>query len=179
MQNYRIKLSKLLKCQKNIARNPIRGSRKVCQIFDFAKSFWWKVVECNFSLSRIHQTHCLLIYFWTGCEHGLLNEEPTVVSDEARPANNCIPLSFLGNVPIQLCRVPTPKNTFASIKKLEEFGKITFHNQKIRERFLTNSLWQQWVGQMQNLAKSKIRPNIRASCFCSKALSCCDTQSKF
>jgi hypothetical protein len=38
---------------------------------------------------------------------GVLNT--TVWLHGARPANTCIPPSFLGNVPMQLCSIPTPK----------------------------------------------------------------------
>ncbi len=49
---------------------------------------------------------------------GALNKNLTVWLDEARLANTCIPPSFTGNAPAQLRRVPIPKITFASIKKL-------------------------------------------------------------
>jgi hypothetical protein len=32
----------------------------------------------------------------------ILNKDPTVWPDGARPANTCIPLSYPGNVPVQL-----------------------------------------------------------------------------
>ena len=47
---------------------------------------------------------------------GVLNQDPTVWLDGARPANTFIPPSVLGNMPTQLSSVPTPKSTFASIK---------------------------------------------------------------
>jgi len=46
---------------------------------------------------------------------GALNEDYSVGLDGARPANTCIPPSF---PPLQSCGVPTPKNTFANIKKI-------------------------------------------------------------
>jgi hypothetical protein len=67
------------------------------------------------------EKYILLIYdlatFLAGlASKGVLNKDPTVWLDGARPANTCITPSFLGNAPAQLCSVPTPKNTFASIK---------------------------------------------------------------
>jgi len=57
----------------------------------------------------------------------VLNKDLTVVwLDGVRPANTCIPPSFLGNVSAQLHGAPFPKNTFASIKNLAKFGEITF-----------------------------------------------------
>jgi hypothetical protein len=56
----------------------------------------------------------------------VLNKDLTVWLDGARPANTCIPPSFLGNVSAQPHGAPYPKNTFASIKKLAKFGEITF-----------------------------------------------------
>jgi len=65
--------------------------------------------------------------------HGVLNKDPTVGLDGARPANKCIPPSFLGNLPMQMHCMPTPKSTLSSIKKLANFGKITFLHLKIGE----------------------------------------------
>ncbi len=48
------------------------------------------------------------------------NEDPTVWLDGARPANTSIPPSILWNTHTQLHDIPTPKNTFANIKKLAE-----------------------------------------------------------
>jgi hypothetical protein len=46
------------------------------------------------------------------CQPGVLNKDQTIWLDGAKPANTCIPPSFLGNAPA----LPTPKNTFTSIK---------------------------------------------------------------
>jgi hypothetical protein len=60
------------------------------------------------------------------CQPGVLNKNSTVWLDDARPANTFISPPFTVNAPMYPCGQLTSKNTFASIKKLEKFGKITF-----------------------------------------------------
>jgi hypothetical protein len=50
---------------------------------------------------------------------GVLNKDPTVLLNGARPANTCIPPSFPGNAPAHPNRVPNPKSTLASMLKLK------------------------------------------------------------
>ncbi len=57
-------------------------------------------------MKRIHQTNVLLV----------LNKDPTVWLDRARPANTCIPPFFLRNVPSQLCGIPTAKTCLQVFK---------------------------------------------------------------
>jgi hypothetical protein len=80
-----------------------------------------KLANIILIVEKILPEHILLIYdlatFLAGlASKGFLKKDPTVWLDGAKPANTCITPSFLGNVPAQLCSVPTPKNTFASIK---------------------------------------------------------------
>jgi hypothetical protein len=70
------------------------------------------------------------------CQQGVLNKDSTVWLDDARPANTVISPPFTVNAPTYPCGVLTSKNTFASIKKLEKFGEITFYKQqKYKEEF--------------------------------------------
>jgi hypothetical protein len=64
--------------------------------------------------------------------HGVLNKDSTVWIDRDRQSNNCIPPSILGNMAAQLCSIPTPKNTFASVKKLVNLAKSLFIKLKFR-----------------------------------------------
>jgi hypothetical protein len=69
--------------------------------------------------------------------------------DETRPANICIPPSFLGNTPVQVHGIPSPKihlqekkqNLVKSLfykKKIEkEFDKLTFVN----SQFVEHKIW--------------------------------------
>jgi hypothetical protein len=49
----------------------------------------------------------------------VINNDPTVWLDGAEPANTCIPPSVAGNAPVQPCGIPTPKNTFESLKNIK------------------------------------------------------------
>jgi hypothetical protein len=73
------------------------GSKKVCQIFDYAKCIWTKVVECIFHCSKFTKhTFCLL--FYAQFEKMELDWPKTVSLH-----------SFPGNEPAQPHTVPTPK----------------------------------------------------------------------
>ncbi len=124
------------------------GSNKVCWISDFTKCIWSKVVECIFPSKWIHRTHFLSNFLAYFAGQGALKKDLTVGLDGARPANTCIPPSFRGNGHVQLCSIPAPKNTFASIKKS---SKSLFYKQnKDRERVWQTHLWQQWVSQHES-----------------------------
>ncbi len=47
---------------------------------------------------------------------GVLNKDPTIWLDGARPANTCIPPSFPGNVPVQPSGAPTKKYVWEYMK---------------------------------------------------------------
>ncbi len=62
----------------------------------------------------------LISFFPAGfAGQGVLNKSPTVWLDGARPANTCIPSSFLGNTPVQPRIISTPiaqsHNTFGGL----------------------------------------------------------------
>ncbi len=61
---------------------------------------------------------------------GILNWYPSIWLDGAKPANTGIPLSFLWNVPVQLCSVPTPKIRLQVFKKCEKLRVISFQYKK-------------------------------------------------
>jgi len=46
---------------------------------------------------------------------GVINEDPSVWPDGARPANTCIPPSLPGNAPAWPRIIPNPQSTFATI----------------------------------------------------------------
>jgi hypothetical protein len=91
-------------------------------------SFFQKQSSAFFN-SRI----CRMAFSGQLCQPRGSQKDPTVGLDGARPANKCIPPSFLGNLPMQMHCMPTPKSTLSSIKKLANFGKITFLHLKIGE----------------------------------------------
>jgi hypothetical protein len=72
---------------------------------------------------------------------GVLNKDPTIWLDGARPVNTCIPPFFPGNVPAEPHSNRTPKNTFGSLTIIK-FGEITFPIKRIRER-----VWLTYFGQ--------------------------------
>jgi len=57
---------------------------------------------------------------------GVLNKDHAVWLEGARPASAYILPSSAQNVLIQPKGIPTPKNTFASLKKFAKFVEITF-----------------------------------------------------
>ncbi len=119
------------------------GGIILCKNFGFAKCVRSKVVECIFQICSNNE----LTFHWSFpggfAGQGFLNKDPTVWLDEARPANTCIPPSLLGNTPVQLLGMSTPKkysckyekiikiwwNHFFIFKKSEkEFEKLNFTN---------------------------------------------------
>ncbi len=55
-----------------------------------------------------------------------LTKVPTVLLDGARLANTCTRPSFQWNAPTPACGISTPKNMFASVKKIAKLGEMTF-----------------------------------------------------
>jgi len=100
-------------------------------IFHWSKfirlTFYWKIVKLTHAdsyLTKVFGYFCTCkwhihfqlknyYYFWgllflVGfAGQGVLNKNHTVWIDGARPANTCIPPSFLGNMPAQSCTIPT------------------------------------------------------------------------
>ncbi len=70
----------------------------------------------------------------------VLNKDPTVWLDGARPDSTSIPPSFYWNTPMQLHVALNPKNTFASIEKLAKFSEITFFKANKNQRKKFNKL---------------------------------------
>ncbi len=70
---------------------------------------------------------------------GFQNKDLTVWLDGVRTAYTCFPPSFPKNAPAQPHAIPTPKNTFASLKQLSKFCKIILLL-KNQRKSLTNSL---------------------------------------
>jgi hypothetical protein len=84
------------------------------------------VVESIFMLKWIYQTHFRLIFSCQLCRPGVINKDPSVWLDAARPANTSFPPSFPGNTPVQPRSILTPQNTYASIEKLATFSEMTY-----------------------------------------------------
>ncbi len=101
-----------------------------------------KVVKCIFSFYHLSEFSELIfcwIFLADFASMVVLNKDHTVRLDGARPANICIPTSFLRNVPAQLRGIPIPKNTFASKKNFKIWSNHFFILKNQREN-LTNSL---------------------------------------
>jgi hypothetical protein len=61
----------------------------------------------------------MLIFSGRLCLPEALNKDPTVWLHLDKPANTNIPPSFAGKAPVQQRKIPTLKNTFASIKNFK------------------------------------------------------------
>ncbi len=64
----------------------------------------WKICVCKFLKKQFSA-----IFYGSFAGQGFLNKDPTVWLDGARPANTCIPPSFLESVLTQPRGVPTNK----------------------------------------------------------------------
>ncbi len=126
------------------------GSTKVCQIFYFAACIWSKVVESIFPLKRIHWTHVLPNFSIWLCRQGFFNKDPIVWLDGARPANICIPSSFLG-MHLRNCAVhPAPKIFLQVFKNEQNSVNLHFLFQKISGKVWQTLFWQLWVCRTWN-----------------------------
>jgi hypothetical protein len=73
---------------------------------------------CDEKIAKYYIIDMQFGYFPDGfASKGVLSKDSTVWLDRARPANTCIPPTFLGNVPTQPCGVPTPK-THLQVQKI-------------------------------------------------------------
>ncbi len=89
---------------------------RLAKFLALPNAFVEKYFYLIFSLKRIHRTHFCQFFMAGFARQGVLDKDHTVWLNGARPSNNCIPPYLLGNALVQLIGIPTPKNTFASIK---------------------------------------------------------------
>jgi hypothetical protein len=71
---------------------------------------WWKIVAKLYIIS-------MQFGKFSG-QQGVLNKGPTVWFDRAGPCTHPYPTLHPGNMPAEPNGIPTPKNMFASMKKL-------------------------------------------------------------
>ncbi len=78
-----------------------------------------KLAKIVFVVEKIAKSHIITIRFskFSG-KQGVLNKDPTVWLDGAGPSTHPYPTLHPGNMPAVPNGIPTPKNMFASMKKL-------------------------------------------------------------